>query len=374
MPTKFGAFLTGKLFSRMFLALFLFFIGFSAYETGSALRLLTGRNWFGAVYAVFALAAAAMLTKKTVSEKWNCRRYRQAVSFLSCFFLYYLLVQTAWELLCCIFPVTAKAKTVGVLVSAVPAVLTVLFGYRHTKSIRVKRYDITLGSGEKTYDIALISDIHLGIFVGEKHIAEAVRKINALSVDLVVISGDIFDVDRSLLNDSAAMQRISKQFRKLRAREGVYAVVGNHDPKISDGDFVRFLKASRIRLLDDAWTELSEILLLGRTDKGNNPRKEYSDIPFPPDIRKPVVVLDHNPQETDDAIAHGASLVLCGHTHRGQLFPITLFTRWANGKKRFYGHHDYGQAHGVITSGVGFFELPVRIGTDNEIVRIHLQI
>ena len=56
------------------------------------------------------------------------------------------------------------------------------------------------------------------------------------------------------------------------------------------------------------------------------------------------------------------------------MFPITLFTKWANGKDCFYGHTVTDNAHRIVTSGIGFFELPMRLGTSNEIVDIVLRI
>ena len=68
----------------------------------------------------------------------------------------------------------------------------------------------------------------------------------------------------------------------------------------------------------------------------------------------------------------GADLVLCGHTHRGQMFPVTLFTQWAYGAKRFWGQHQFGQTHAIVSAGCGVFQLPIRLGTDNEVVSIDL--
>ena len=86
----------------------------------------------------------------------------------------------------------------------------------------------------------------------------------------------------------------------------------------------------------------------------------------------PVVVLDHNPSGIPEAVEFGADLVLSGHTHKGQFFPVTYFTKLANGKHYFYGHEQFGKTYAIISSGAGFFQLPVRIGTSNEIVDIHI--
>lgn len=74
------------------------------------------------------------------------------------------------------------------------------------------------------------------------------------------------------------------------------------------------------------------------------------------------------PQGIREAASCGVDLVLCGHTHKGQLFPLTILTRLANGAQYFYGYGVSEKTRSVISAGTGFFGLPIRIGTDSEIV------
>lgn len=373
MPTRFGKFISGKHFSKLFLCFNVLFMCFAAYETNNAFCQLVGRTHiYGIPYIFFAIFAVLALTKKNVSFKWHNTAYKKATSLISGFFIYYFLVMLSWELICLAFNISVWYKAVGLIGTIGVSALIVLVGYLRTKTIRIKQYDVPYGNSGTEYRIALMSDIHLGVFVGEKHAEKIVRKVNTLCPDVVVISGDIFDVDNYLLNDTAKLKRISRIFRKMRASEGVYAVVGNHDPKIDNEAFKIFLKASKIKLLDNKVAVLSFINLIGRSDETNNERKEYEAFADMIDKSKPVVVLDHNPQKIAKNAECGADFVLCGHTHGGQMFPVTLFTRWANGKDCFYGHSVTGKTHSIITSGVGFFELPLRLGSSNEIVDISL--
>lgn len=373
MPTKFGKFVTAKLFSKLFLLFYTAFVCFAAYETNWALCLLTGRtHLFGIVYIVFALLGILIATKKNISAKWCNRFHKKTMSFLSCLFIYYFGILLLCELILIVSDFSDRVKAIGVLASIGIAIIVVLLGYLHTKVIKIKKYNISLNEGNDRYRIAMMSDIHLGVFVDEKHVQKIVKTTNSLSPDLVVISGDIFDVDNSLLNDAERLKRISKLLRKIKSKDGVYAILGNHDPKTDNKTFLHFLKASKIELLDNEVKVLSKLNIVGRTDENAGERKNFDEIASSIDFEKPIVVLDHKPQEIDDAAKNGVDLVLCGHTHRGQLFPVTIFTKWANGKKYFYGHRLFGKTHGIITSGVGFFELPMRIGTSNEIVDIQL--
>lgn len=375
MPTRLSKFIMGRHLSKVLLVLYVLLMCFAAYETNAALCLLVNQpHLYGSVYIAFGVIALPVIVKELLRSKWSNRVFRKISSFLGCFFLYYFLLLVGWEIVCVFIRPAETVKAVGVVSVVAVAAATVLCGYLRNKGVHVKPYQIAFGNGSREYRIALVSDIHLGVFVGEKHIQRTVRKINELDPDLVVISGDIFDTDNSMLKRPQDLNRISKQFCKIKSKEGVYAVVGNHDPAVSDKVFRRFLKASKIRLLDNEARVLSLLNLVGRTDVANNERTELVDVLSKTDPSKPVVVLDHKPENIRDAAEYGVDLVLCGHTHRGQLFPITLLTKWATGKDYFYGHSVTGKIHGIIISGVGFFELPVRIGTSNEIVDIRLRV
>lgn len=373
MPTKFKKFISAKHFSKIFTLLYVAFMCLAAYETNSAICLLSNTpHLYGAVYILFAVIAFMILLKENMRFKFKNRIYKRVTSFLSCFLIYYFLILTVWEVACLIFKITRTVKAVGVIISLLTAILVVIYGFIRTKIMKIKPYEVALGNKNKDYRIALISDVHLGVFVGAVHIRKMVEKINNLNPDVVVIAGDIFNGDNGLLNDSTRLKEISKEFCKLKTREGVYAVAGNHDPKINNKPFKCFMKDAGIKVLNNDVQILSEINLMGRTDDTHNIRLKIADLLPKSDVDKPIVVLDHKPENISDSAKHDVDLVLCGHTHKGQLFPVTIFTRLANGKNYFYGYHKQGKTHSIITSGVGFFELPVRLGSSNEIADIKL--
>ena len=115
------------------------------------------------------------------------------------------------------------------------------------------------------------------------------------------------------------------------------------------------------------------LCLAGRTNGANNFREEAKKFYQGFDKRMICVALDHDPAGIPEAVEAGMDLVLCGHTHKGQFFPSTLFTKWANGKDYFYGYMIFGKTHAVITSGAGFFQLPIRVATNHEVVSIFLE-
>lgn len=375
MPTKFKKIISGKYFSQISTLLYALLMFFAAFETNSALCLLTGKpHLYGAVYILFAIIAIVVIAKEGFRFKIKNRGLRKTSAFLNCFILYYLFILLIWEFICLIFCATKTTKAIGVALSGISAIAVVICGYIRTKDIKIKPYSISLSKGNTDYKIALVSDIHLGTFVGVSHIRKMVEKINGLNPDIVVIAGDIFNGDNLLLEDSSRLKEISKEFSKLKTKEGIYAVAGNHDPKVNTKPFKYFMKDAGIKLLNNDAKILSKINLIGRTDDAHNIRTEITEILPKVDSDKPVVVIDHKPENIFESVKHNVDLVLCGHTHKGQLFPITLFTRLASKKGCFYGHHTLGKTHSIITSGVGFFELPMRFGSNNEIADIKIKL
>ena len=118
----------------------------------------------------------------------------------------------------------------------------------------------------------MLSDIHLGVYVDEKHILKIADKVNHLNPDLVVICGDLIDVNNHILEDDKELAKISSVFQKIKAKDGVFAVLGNHDPNIANKRFHDFLNASHIQLLHNQVIQISGLNLVGRTDASNNER------------------------------------------------------------------------------------------------------
>ena len=135
-----------------------------------------------------------------------------------------------------------------------------------------------------------------------------------------------------------------------------------------------FLEQAGIRLLRDEGVRIGDAFYLyGRPDynrpgRGIVIRKTPAQITEGMDLRKPVIVLDHEPKELQELAAAGVDVDLCGHTHDGQMFPGNLVVRffWENS----YGYLQKDRMHNIVTSGVGVFGPDMRVGTKCEICRI----
>lgn len=262
--------------------------------------------------------------------------------------------------------------TVGVLLLTA---ITCIVGFINAQRINHVSYEIRLQDKQDVSDlnIVLISDLHLGAIGSESRLEKIVEQINALKPDVVCIAGDFFDTDfASILDPEAALQTL----RKLQPTFGTYACLGNHDAGKTNGQMVSFLKKANIRLLNDAYTVIDDrLVLVGRLDRspiggyGEEKRQELSEFFTRDSPDLPVIVMDHNPANVDSYTTE-ADLILCGHTHQGQVFPGNLITSLMYTVDYGYYQKNAESPHVIVTSGVGYWGMPMRVGTNCEIVTI----
>jgi len=275
-------------------------------------------------------------------------------------------------------PVPQRIRFYAGLIVILSAVGMVVYGKYNANQIKSVSYDIqmknkSLPDGMK---IVLISDLHLGAVNSEKNLSKIFSRINNLEPDIVCIAGDIFNGNiYALRNPSGTLDLL----KSINAKYGVYACLGNHDGGKTFKEITRFLEESNIKLLNDEHVTIDDRLVLtGRVDPSpiggfdGLKRKNFADIKASINTDLPVVVMDHNPSNMGQ-YGNEIDLILSGHTHRGQIFPANLVTRAIYIID--YGRYqkDDDSPNVIVTSGVGTWGMPMRIGSNNEIVSISLR-
>ena len=253
----------------------------------------------------------------------------------------------------------------------------VSYGIYHANQIQTVSYEVNINKPAAAgLKIVLISDLHLGAAHSETRLEKIVEKVNRQQPDLVCIAGDMFN------NDYMAIQnpdRASALFKQIKAKYGVYSSLGNHDAGGTFEHMLRFLERSNIKLLNDEHVIIDHRLaLFGRVDPspignfGNIKRKDISDQIAALDANLPIIVMDHRPDQLDQ-YDEKTDLILSGHTHKGQLFPFNLVTKAIYTVD--YGHYqkDPNSPHVIVTSGAGTWGMPMRVGTNCEVVTIQLK-
>ena len=222
------------------------------------------------------------------------------------------------------------------------------------------------------YTIAQISDIHIGLLVREADIAEGLDKLARTKSDLVVVTGDILDFDPRYIPTAARI------LSGIRARDGVYAIYGNHDHYTGAravGDAMRgigmdmLVNEGRVIRPGDG----GGFALLGVEDlsslrqHGPGPRLDLAQNMVPSD--RPQILLSHQPQ-TMDLWAGRVALQLSGHTHGGQFNPGF---RPADFVMRYVaGRYVVGGSTLWVNRGFGVVGPPARIGAPPEVTKIVL--
>jgi predicted MPP superfamily phosphohydrolase len=251
---------------------------------------------------------------------------------------------------------------------------TLALGSLSARYAKVTSYSINIEKPlpQNGLKVVFISDIHIGSMVHKKQLARIVSKINTLEADIVLLAGDI--IDRNM--NAYISENLNEEMGAIKARLGVYAAPGNHDYFGGDlGELETQLAAAGIKLLNDEVVLVEGIYIAGRNDFSSSrrgvARKPLSELTGNLDAALPLIVMDHQPREFGEAEAAGVDLQVSGHTHRGQMWPVSLIV------KRMY-ENSYGLSFKdktafVVSSGSGTWGPPVRIGTRSEIVCVDLK-
>lgn len=248
-------------------------------------------------------------------------------------------------------------------------------GHLNALDVRTRILELTIrkqAEGGETLNIVVASDLHLGKIIGNSRLGSIVRKINELQPDLVLLPGDVVDESADHLKEEETIRRLLE----IRSRYGVFAVTGNHEYYANLPATVAELERGNVRVLQDAWVKIADsFYLIGRKDRtaehyggGRRPLRELLE---GVDRRYPLILMDHQPFHLEEAKDNGIDLQVSGHTHHGQLFPFNLITRMVY--ELSWGYLSKGETHYYVSSGVGTWGPPVRIGSVPEIVQIKVR-
>ena len=214
-----------------------------------------------------------------------------------------------------------------------------------------------------SYTIVQLTDVHIGPLIGREFAEVMVRRVNALAPDAIVITGDLIDGRLSELREHI------EPLRELRARDGVFAVTGNHEYYWNAGAWLQHIRSLGIRVLHNEHVTIADAFQLAGVDDSS--RSE--DVPRAVagrDPKLPLVLLAHHPRTIARAQKAGVDLQLSGHTHGGQLLPWGWLARLFDPKVA--GLARFGATWLYVSEGTGFWGPPLRVGTRCEIAAITL--
>ena len=231
---------------------------------------------------------------------------------------------------------------------------------------------------KKSTKIVLLSDLHLGYHNRRSDFKKWVDMINAEQPDLILIAGDIIDNSvRPLMEENVA-----EEFHLLTAP--VYACLGNHEYYSNQPKARRFYREAGITLLQDSVAKIGNLCIIGRDDRTNMQRKSLamimeearkkgfiSDLHHGKSSDEFFILLDHQPYHLEEAEQNGIDFQFSGHTHHGQVWPVSWITDALYEKA--YGSLQKGNTRYYISSGMGIWGGKFRIGTQSEYVVLTIE-
>ncbi len=254
-----------------------------------------------------------------------------------------------------------------------------LYGSINMNQVAQTDYTITTQKSIRAegYRVAFLSDTHYGTIQNKDLLQKNISQINAQKPDVVVLGGDIVEEGTSLQD----MQEVFYHLGCLDAPLGIYFIYGNHDRQAdshsrtyTDEELIAAIEDNGIIILEDETQVLGgDLLLIGRADAAwdqQTTRKEISELIQPGQEELFLLTLDHQPLEAEENNAAGVDLMLSGHTHAGQIFPVGYFTEWTGGMN--YGLYQTGSCQSIVSSGFAGWGYGIRTQAHCEYVIIDI--
>ena len=236
----------------------------------------------------------------------------------------------------------------------------------------VQKYEVHLSGLPDEMDgtvLVAMSDLHLGSLLGGRWLEARVAQVQAQQPDLIVLLGDLFE------GHGQPQGELLPLFHRLSAPMGVWAVLGNHESYGRRDTGTNLIEEAGFQLLLNSWAEVRPGLILAGVE--NLRASSYSG-QGPDPISKALsgrppgatVLLSHKPWQADRAADAGAGLMLCGHTHGGQVWPFGYLVQ------RSYpllgGRYEVGGMTVIVCRGTGTWGPRMRLWRPGEILRVTL--
>lgn len=281
----------------------------------------------------------------------------------------------------CMFKKKTDLKYGQEITLAICLLVTIVYlgyGYYMAHHVIETNYEVvtTKDIGVDKFRIVQVTDSHVGATMNGEDFYNYMIRINNTKPDIVVVTGDFVDDDTSLKD----MKRSCEGLGVLETKYGVYFVYGNHDKgyfkyrEYSDKELREELAKNNVVILEDDGLDIPDtnIYLLGRQDRQVRSRTTAEKLMENIDKEKYVVVLDHEPNDYDNEEKANMDLVISGHTHGGQVFPLQILDKIFGANNQIYGIETRNNTTFIVSSGIGDWAVKFKTGTVAEYVVIDI--
>lgn len=226
--------------------------------------------------------------------------------------------------------------------------------------------------------LALITDLHLGDLFGNRQLQRLQQILSQENIDLLLIPGDIMDDNTQAFERQQMAPTLRQVF--TTPTTATIATLGNHDLYQNSAytSITQAITNAGALLLNDQVASITvsknnqhtTLDIIGRLDDHDTTRQPTHILHQQTHPERPILLLDHRPSQINENTQLNIDLQVSGHTHKGQIFPANLIVSALN--RVSYGHEQINQTHVLVSSGYGFWGIPLRLGSQSEIWIIDL--
>ena len=337
----------------------------------------------------FILAASSYILTKSLLSNVNSTLYDVFLwigSFwfaLLGYFLISLLVIDIFVLINRFFPFFpqfflqdyAKTKLLTGLIVLLLVFVTVTYGFINSNNIKLKTIQLSIPKKNSTLtslNIFYFSDSHFTPVNNGRIAKKIIDLAEEVKPDIILIGGDVID------DKSNQLKRIGidEELRQLKAKYGVYTINGNHEYIVNVNNADNFLNENKVQVLRDSMITIeNSVQIIGREDASianfaHGKRKSVAELVSSARKDLPIILLDHQPFRLSETAAQNVDLQLSGHTHHGQMWPFNFVTKIIY--EVSWGYKKIANTHFYVSSGVGTWGPPVKVGNDAEVINFKI--
>lgn len=262
------------------------------------------------------------------------------------------------------------------------SLIALSIGWHQAHQVSSVHYTIETPKEVSPLRIALFADSHIGSTFDSQTFANHLKTIQQEKPDILLIAGDFVDDGTSRPEMILACQALGK----IQTKYGTYFIYGNHDKGYhnpqkrgyTSTDLLNELRKNNITVLQDEIIKIDQnYYLIGRKDASEEyrgtSRKDMKELTQNLEEQKYKIVVDHQPNDYTAQIKSKVDLVLSGHTHGGQLFPLNKVGEWIGANDKTYGHEKRQQTNFIVTSGISDWAIKFKTGTQSEFIIIDIK-
>jgi predicted MPP superfamily phosphohydrolase len=258
------------------------------------------------------------------------------------------------------------------LIPLIIAIMTATYGYFEAKDIRTEKITIRsprISASLGSLRIVQISDVHIGLIVGEDRIERMLQAVRKAKPDILVSTGDLVD------GQMDALSGLAELLKEINPKYGKFAITGNHEFYAGLDQALGFTERAGFKMLRGEKVDVAGITIAGVDDpqgksfglfKGGSERELLSGVYH----KMFVLLLKHRPLVDKGALGL-FDLQLSGHVHKGQIFPFSIITALYYPTQAGFADLPRGSEL-YVSRGTGTWGPPIRFLAPPEVTVIDL--